>query len=166
MPLLVLLAQLLILSVLAAPLRAHGGDVVFTGTEGPYRMLSRALVGGGWLDYSIEISDASTGLPVTDATVVVTALSPDGRLGPWEAFVGGTLYEIVEPAPDEIHWELLVSIDSPQGAATVSHRLDLGGSDWIWATAAVVGAFVAALGTHLLASRRRRSRRAQSGAAG
>ena len=166
MRVLALLGLLLVVATLAAPLRAHGGDVVFAGVAGPYRILSRALLGGGWVDYSMEISDAVTGLPVTDATVMVTALTPDGRLGPWEAFAGGALYEMVERAPDEIRWELQVSIDGPRGPATLSHRLELGGSNWIWASAAMIGAFVAVIGTHWFVSRRRRSRRARTGAAG
>lgn len=148
----------------APPAHAHGGDLFFTGVSGPYLVRSFAVWNDGWLDYSIELRNLDTNAGIPGARVRVTAVTPEGIRGPWEALYTGSTYEIVEPAPEEIHWTLQIEIDGALGPATLSHELNLAPANWMWASAAVAGAFVAALAAHTYRSRRRARARATESA--
>ena len=152
-----------ILLMVAPPVRAHGGDLFFTGVSGPYLVRSFAAWNDGWLDYSIELRNLDTNAEIPDAQLRVTAVTPEGTRGPWEALYTGSVYEIVEPAPEEVHWTLQIEIGGALGPAMLSHELNLAPANWTWASAAVAVAFMAALAAHAYVSRRRaRARVAES----
>ncbi len=143
------------LLTVAPPARAHGGDLFFTGVSGPYLVRSFAVWNDGWLDYSIELRNLDTKPAIPGARLRVTAVTPEGIRGPWEALYTGSVYEIVEPAPEEIHWTLQIEIDGALGPAMLSHELNLAPATWMWATATLAGASAVALGAHIYLVRRR-----------
>ncbi len=162
---LTVMAAMLLIALLAPPAAAHGGPLVHAGVSGPYRVRAFALLADGWLDYSIDLRDAGTGLPVIGATVGVQALAADGSFAEWRALWTGTVYEAIEEVGDARRWTLQININGPLGQATASHELDLQPSSWIWAMSAVAGAIVAALAAHAVVGRRRSRQAGRSSAA-
>ncbi len=138
---------------------AHGGNQVFGADRGSYRIRAFASLTDGWLDYSIDLREIGSGKRVTDALVSVTALTPSGLQGPWDALFTGTVYEMIERAPDEVDWTMQVDIATATGPVTYAHRLRLMPSTWVWPTIAVGGGFVAAVAAHAYSGWRRRNRK-------
>ena len=140
---------------------AHGGSLVFSGDRGPYQIRAFAILTEGWLDYSIDLRELGSGERVTDAQVSIMALTPDGLLGPWDALYTGTLYEMIERAPDDLDWTIQVDVSAGAGAMTYAHRLQLTPGTWIWPTVAVGAVFVLAVAAHAYTGRKRRARARQ-----
>ena len=127
-----LIVAALVVIALPSAVAAHGGSLVFSGDRGPYQIRAFAILTDGWLDYSIDLRELGSGERVSDAQVSIVALTPDGLLGPWEALFTGTVYEMIERAPDEVDWTIQVDVTAgcwphdlrPPAAAGAGH-LDL-----------------------------------------
>ena len=154
----------LALALLApVPLSAHGGDLVFIGRAGPYKVLcyllrSRGPDGAPLMDYTVSLWDAEAGRPVDGATVMVRVEMPDGEWGPARADSFGNLYQVLIPRDPVGTWRVRVEIDGPLGRAEVAHSLKVrtGPRTWfLWLFALVVIAIIA---NELAIRRRRRAR--------
>ncbi len=153
-----LIVAALVVIALPSAAAAHGGSLVFSGDRGPYQVRAFAILNEGWLDYSIDLRELGSGERVSDAQVSIVALTPDGLLVPWEALFIGTVYEMIEQAPDEVDWTIQVDVTADAGSMTYAHRLRLAPGTWIWPTVAIGGAFVLAIAAHAYTGRRRRAR--------
>ena len=152
-----ILAALVVLALPSAA-AAHGGSLVFSGDRGPYQIRAFAILNEGWLDYSIDLRELGSGERVTDAQVSVVALTPDGLLGPWDALYTGTVYEMIERAPDDVDWTMQVDVTGGPGPITYAHRLRITPGTWIWPTVAVGLVFALAVVAHAYTGRKRRTR--------
>ena len=153
-----LIVAALVVIALPSAVTAHGGSLVFSGDRGPYQIRAFAILTDGWLDYSIDLRELGSGERVSDAQVSIVALTPDGLLGPWDALFTGTVYEMIERAPDEVDWTIQVDVTAGAGPMTYAHRLRLAPGTWVWPTVAIGGAFVLAIAAHAYTGRRRRAR--------
>ena len=152
-----MLAALVMLALPSAA-AAHGGSLVFSGDRGPYQIRAFAILNEGWLDYSIDLRELGSGERVTDAQVTIMALTPDGLLGPWDALYTGTVYEMIERAPDDVDWTMQVAVTGGPGPITYAHRLRITPGTWIWPTVAVGLVFALAVVAHAYTGRKRRTR--------
>ncbi len=152
----------LALALLLAPgaAQAHGGDLVYAGTSGPYQIRAFAVWADGELDYSIDLRDLTTGARVTGARVTVTVFENGAPIGTYAAAEVEGLYDVIEPAPERIHWDLALDIAGALGPASAAHRLDLEPNDWLWPSVVILGGFVAAVAAHAVTARRRARRAA------
>jgi len=148
--------------LIAAPLLAHGGTLVFSGRAGPYDVRADALREGDRLDYSVEVRYADSGEYYKQATLTLVATGRDGTaVGTWPVPLAGLRYELVLPIPDRVNWQVELRIEGPLGPAVVQHRLVLE-PDIGWAAPSLVA--LAVLGTvvgghmlrHRVLARRRR----------
>ena len=148
------------LALLALPnaAAAHGGSLVFSGDRGPYQIRAFAILTDGWLDYSIDLRELGSGERVTDAQITIMALTPEGLLGPWDALYTGTVYEMIERAPEDVDWTMQVDVTGGPGPITYAHRLRITPGTWIWPTVLVGGGFALAVAAHAYTGRRRRAR--------
>ena len=153
-----LIVTALVVIALPSAAAAHGGSLVFSGDRDPYQVRAFAILNEGWLDYSVDLRELGSGERVSDAQVSIVALTPDGLLGPWDALFTGTVYEMIERAPDEVDWTIQVDVTEGAGPMTYAHRLRLAPGTWIWPTVAIGGAFVLAVAAHAYTGRRRRAR--------
>ena len=140
---------------------AHGGSLVFSGDRGPYQIRAFAILNEGWLDYSIDLRELGSGERVTDAQVSIMALTPEGLLGPWDAIYTGTVYEMIERAPDDVDWTIQVDVTGGPGSISYAHRLQITPGTWVWPTVAVGVVFALAVAAHAHTGRKRRERRRQ-----
>ena len=148
----------LVMLALPSAAAAHGGSLVFSGDRGPYQIRAFAILTEGWLDYSIDLRELGSGERVTDAQVSIMALTPDGLLGPWDAIYTGTVYEMIERAPEDVDWTIQVDVTGGPGSITYAHRLRITPGTWIGPTVAIGVAFVFAVAAHAYTGRRRRAR--------
>ncbi len=151
----------LVMLALPTAAAAHGGSLVFSGDHGPYQIRAFAILNEGWLDYSIDLRELGSGERVTDAQVSIMALTPDGLLGPWNAIYTGTVYEMIERAPDDVDWTIQVDVTGGPGSITYAHRLRITPGTWIGPTVAIGVAFALAVAAHAYTGRRRRARHRQ-----
>lgn len=151
-----LMAALILLWVATGvPALAHGGDLVYTGATGPYQVRAFANWAEGWLDYSVDLRNVSTGARIPGAEVKVTVFENGVNIAQFTAFESGSVYEFVEPSPEEVHWNLVLDISSALGPAKLSHSLDLAPTNWVWPSVLVIGGFFAAVAAHTWTARRR-----------
>ncbi len=153
-----LIVAALVTLALPSAAAAHGGSLVFSGDRGPYQIRAFAILNDGWLDYSIDLRELGSGERVTDAQISIVALTPEGLLGPWEALYTGTVYEMIERAPEEVDWTMQVDVTGGPGPITYAHRLRITPGTWIWPTVLVGGGFALAVAAHAYTGRRRRAR--------
>ena len=139
----------------ATPALAHGGDLVYTGAAGPYQVRAFATWAEGWLDYSVDLRNVSTGARIPGANVTVTVFENGVNIAQYTAFESGSVYEFVQQSPEEIHWNLVLDISSALGPAKLSHSLDLAPTNWVWPSVLVIGSFFAAVVAHTWTARRR-----------
>ncbi len=137
------------------PALAHGGDLVYTGATGPYQVRAFANWAEGWLDYSIDLRNVSTGARIPGAEVHVTVFENGVNIAQYTAFESGAVYEFVEQSPEEVHWNLVLDISSPLGPAKLTHPLDLAPTNWVVPSVLVIGGFFAAVFAHTWTARRR-----------
>src|SRR5207237_2412364 len=97
------------------------------------------------VDFTTYLRDRQTGRPVDGATVVVTARTPTGRLGPLRATARANTYEVLVPvkssdSPKDCHcsaagdWpsiRLHVSVRGPAGEASFAYSPPSLASDWL-----------------------------------
>ena len=145
----------LVWTAAATPALAHGGDLVYTGATGPYQVRAFASWAEGWLDYSIDLRNASTGARIPGAEVRVSVFENGVNIAQYTAFESGAVYEFVEKSPEEIHWNLVLDISSALGPAKLAHPLDLAPTNWVWPSVLVIGGFFAAVAAHTWTARRR-----------
>lgn len=136
-------------------LLAHGGDLIYTGATGPYQVRAFANWAEGWLDYSVDLRNISTGARIPGAEVRVTVFENGVNIAEYTAFESGSVYEFVEQSPEEIHWSLVLDISSALGPAKLSHSLDLAPTNWVWPSVLVIGGFLTAVAAHTWTARRR-----------
>ncbi|MDE2766777.1 MAG: hypothetical protein OXO54_03145 [Chloroflexota bacterium] len=139
----------------STPVLAHGGDLVYTGAAGPYQVRAFANWAEGWLDYSVDLRNVSTGARIPGAEVRVTVFENGVNIAQYTAFESGSVYEFVEQSPEEVHWNLVLDISSALGPAKLSHSLDLAPTNWVWPSVLVIGGFFAAVAAHTWTARRR-----------
>ena len=137
--------------------RAHGGDLVYVGSSGQYQVRTFATWSDGWLDYSIDLRNVATGARIPGAKVTVQAFEDGRKLGDWIALESGAVYELVEQTPEEIHWNLVVTISGSLGTTRLTHQLDVEPENWLWSTFVVATGFCGAIAAHLFAAKRRAS---------
>lgn len=124
----VLFATLLLL-LLPAAVWAHGGERVYQGDAGPYavEVYLLRLKGGenqsDSLDYTLSLRETATGRPVDSALVTVSAQTSGGTIGPVEATQFTNQYQVILPVENPGTWTMEVHIQSPHGAATLTHQL-------------------------------------------
>src|SRR5438093_5489768 len=118
------------LTAAAAPAAAfaHGGTGVTTIAVGGYRATVDALVvrlspTRDAVDFTTYLRDRRSGLPVDSASVVVTARTRAGRLGPLRALARANTYEVLVPldsgaAGDRRSIRLHVLVRGPAGVAS------------------------------------------------
>lgn len=110
--------------------QAHGGPRVLNEDAGPYAVQGfrsyQERDGERFMDFTISLRDAESGRPVDGATVVVTAVTPGGTLGPVEASGFTNLYQALFPVQEEGAWALEYTIDGRLGKAELTHRLMVG----------------------------------------
>ena len=145
----------LLLAAIATPALAHGGDLIYTGATGPYQVRAFANWAEGWLDYSVELRNVSTGARILDAEVRVSVFENGVQIAEYTAFESGAVYEFVEQSPEEVHWKLVLDISSPLGPAKLTHPLDLAPTNWVLPSVLVIGGFFAAVAAHTWSARRR-----------
>ena len=145
----------LLWTVTGAPAQAHGGDLVYTGATGPYQVRAFANWAEGWLDYSVDLRNVSTGARIPGAEVQVTVFEDGVNIAQYTAFESGAVYEFVEQSPEEVHWNLVLDISSPLGPAKLTHPLDLAPTNWVVPSILVIGGFFAAVAAHTWTARRR-----------
>ncbi len=148
----------MVLLVFPSAAAAHGGSLVFSGDRGPYQIRAFAVLYDGLLDYSIDLRELGSGERVTGAQISIMALTPEGLLGPWDAIYTGTVYEMIERAPDDVDWTIQVDVTGGPGATTYAHRLQITPGTWVWPTIAVGVAFALAVAAHVHTGRKRRAR--------
>jgi hypothetical protein len=137
--------------------RAHGGDLVYVGSSGQYQVRAFATWSDGWLDYSIDLRNVATGARIPGAKVTVQVFEDGRKLADWIALESGTVYELVEQSPEEIHWNLVVTISGTLGTTSFTHQLDVEPEDWLWSTLVVATGFFGAIAAHLFTAKRRAS---------
>ena len=137
--------------------RAHGGDLVYVGSSGQYQVRTFATWSDGWLDYSIDLRNVATGARIPGAKVTVQAFEDGRKLGDWIALESGAVYELVEQTPEEIHWNLVVTISGTLGTTRLTHQLDVEPENWLWSTLIVATGFFGAIAAHLFTAKRRAS---------
>ena len=137
--------------------RAHGGDLVYIGSSGPYQVRAFATWSDGWLDYSIDLRNVATGARVPGADITVQVFEQGKKLADFVAFEAGTVYELVEQSPEEIHWNLIITIKGTLGTTRLTHQLDIAPETWLWSTLVVTIGFLGAIATHLFIANRRSS---------
>ena len=103
-------ALILLWAASSTPALAHGGDLVYTGATGPYQVRAFANWAEGWLDYSVDLRNVSTGARIPGAEVRVSVFENGVNIAQYTAFESGTVYEFVEQSPEEIHWNLVLDI--------------------------------------------------------
>jgi len=145
----------LLLAAMATPALAHGGDLVYTGATGPYQVRAFANWAEGWLDYSVDLRNVSTGARIPGAEVRVSVFENGVQIAQFTAFESGSVYEFVEQSPEEVHWNLVLDISSPLGPAKLTHALDLAPTNWVVPSVLVIGGFFAAVAAHTWSARRR-----------
>ena len=136
---------------------AHGGDQVYSGRAGAYQVRAYANWSDGWLDYSIDLRNVATGARIPGAKVTVQVFEDGRKLADWIALESGTVYELVEQSPEEIHWNLVVTISGTLGATRLTHHLDVEPENWLWSTLVVATGFFGAIAAHLFTAKRRAS---------
>ena len=137
--------------------RAHGGDLVYVGSSGQYQVRTFATWSDGWLDYSIDLRNVATGARIPGAKVTVQAFEDGRKLGDWIALESGAVYELVEQTPEEIHWNLVVTISGSLGTTRLTHQLDVEPENWLWSTFVVATGVFGAIAAHLFTAKRRAS---------
>ena len=150
-----ILALFWIWTVSSAPAQAHGGDLVHTGAVGPYQVRAFANWAEGWLDYSVDLRNVSTGARIPGADIRVSVFEDGVKIAEYTAFESGAVYEFVEQSPEEVHWNLLLDISSALGPAKLTHSLDLTPTNWVVPSVAVIGGFFAVVAAHTWTARRR-----------
>lgn len=145
-----LLAALALVGLFGAitpPASAHGGETVFLGEVGPFQVevVDEVLEDTGLL-YTLTLRDLSTGLPVADADVTVTATSADAAVGPLTANRFANAFQVLIADDGVEEWIVSVSIDAGPGrTAAFEHPLAGAGasfsSPWWTATPIVVVAW-------------------------
>ena len=145
----------LLVAATTTPVVAHGGDLVATGATGPYQVRVFANWAEGWLDYSVDLRNVSTGAHIPGAEVRVTVFENGVNIAEYTAFESGAVYEFVEQSPEEIHWNLVLDISSALGPAQLTHPLDLAPTNWVWPSVLVIGGLFAAVAAHTWTARRR-----------
>ena len=148
-------ALILLFAASGTPALAHGGDLVYTGATGPYQVRAFANWAEGWLDYSVDLRNVSTGARIPGAEVRVSVLENGVNIAQYTACESGTVYEFVERSPEEIHWNLVLDISSALGPAKLTHPLDLAPTNWVWPSVLVIGGLFAAVAAHTWTARRR-----------
>ena len=148
-------ALVLLWATTSAPALAHGGDLVYTGATGPYQVRAFANWAEGWLDYSVDLRNVSTGARIPGAEIRVSVFENGVAIAEYTAFESGVVYEFVEASPEEIHWNLVLDISSALGPAKLTHPLDLEPTNWVWPSVLVIGGFFAAVAAHTWTARRR-----------
>lgn len=117
---------------------AHGGDRVFAGTAGPYNVEAFVLrlQGGGdrpdALDYTLSLREEATGRPVDGATVSVSAETPGGTLGPFEAVGFANQYQAIIPVEHAGTWTMEVQFEGPPGTSTLVHEMTVAPPESTW----------------------------------
>lgn len=124
----VVVTAVAVLSSLTGPVRAHGGEVVFSGTiDGFYIEVTDRVVptqrGGEGLLYSVTLRNASTGLPVDGADVSVVASAGSTTVGPRAATYFGNQYQALIPDPGITNWDVRTTIRSDRGATSFEHQV-------------------------------------------
>lgn len=137
--------------------RAHGGDLVYVGSSGPYQIRTFATWSDGWLDYSIDLRNVATGARIPEADVTVQVFEHGKKLADFVAFESGTVYEMVEQSPEEIHWNLMITIRGTLGTTTFTHQLDVAPENWLWSSLVVGVGFFGAIAAHLFSAKQRAS---------
>ena len=92
-------ALILLWAASTTPALAHGGDLVYTGATGPYQVRAFANWAEGWLDYSVDLRNVSTGARIPGAEVRVSVFENGVSIAEYTAFESGTVYEFVEKSP-------------------------------------------------------------------
>ena len=120
----------LLLTVWAAgPAAAHSAALAYQGTAGPYTVWAYQGTRGdapAAIAYTAAVRVSATGVPVDDATVTVTAATPDssdvvGRhAGPVTATPIANLYQYVLPDPGPDPWTVQLRINAPAGTGTAT----------------------------------------------
>ena len=120
----------LLLSVSAAgPAAAHNAPLAYQGIAGPYTVWAYQGSRGdtpATIAYTVALRVSATGAPVDDATVTVTAATPDSsdgigqHAGPIIATPIANLYQYVLPDPGPNPWTVQLHIDSSAGTGTAT----------------------------------------------
>lgn len=174
------MALALLLTVWAAdPAAAHSTALAYQGTAGPYAIWAYQGTRGdapATIAYTAAVRVSSTGVPVDDATVTVTAATPDssdivGRhAGPVTATPIANLYQYVLPDPGPDPWTVQLRINAPAGTGTATFTVNglqnraptrFQVSPWVIASIGVLG--FAGLAAAAWFARRRRTRTARDG---
>lgn len=121
-------AALALLGSLAGPVRAHGGEVVFTGRIDGFdiEVTDRVVPtqrGGEGILYTVTVRDVSSGLPVDAADVSVTAMAGSETVVPRTATYFGNQYQVLIPDPGVSSWDVRTTIRSDSGATAFEHQI-------------------------------------------
>lgn len=158
-----------VLSLLTAGAVAHDGETEFiTEIDGYYVEVTDNIVADVGLFYTVFLRRLDRGLPVDDATVVITAHADTDAFGPTPTARLANAYSVLIPDTGVSEWAIDVRIEhATHGVTTFRHPLRGVGADddggWWTSTPVLIGAWtLPILGLYILhrAGRRRSSNHA------
>ena len=172
----------LLLTVWAAgPAAAHSAALAYQGSAGPYTVWAYQGTPGdapATIAYTAALRVSATGTPVDDATVTVTAATPDssdivGRhAGPVTATPIANLYQYVLPDPGPDLWTVRLRVSAPAGTGTATFTVNglqnraptrFQVSPWVIASIGVLGFAGLAAAAWFARGRRTRTARSRGG---